>query len=101
MLLSECSEPHRHMLLSTLDLFRQNYGRYGIPAVNVEFMEQIHGLFAAAQQANAPFIVQTTPMARDYAGADMLIAMISSAARTYHRTVFAIHLDHGHEAHIR
>ncbi len=88
------------MLLSTRDLFRKCYGRYGIAAVNIEFMEQIHGLFAAAQQANAPFIVQTTPAARDYAGADMLISMISSAARIYPKTIFAIHLDHGYEAHI-
>lgn len=88
------------MLLSTIDLFSQCYGRYGIPAVNVEFMEQIHGLFAAAQRANAPFIVQTTPVARDYAGSDMLIAMISSAARIYPKTVFALHLDHGYEKHI-
>lgn len=88
------------MLLSTRDLFRQCYSRYGIAAVNVEFMEQIHGLFAAAQHANAPFIVQTTPVARDYAGADMLMAMISSAAKMYPKTVFAIHLDHGNETHI-
>lgn len=88
------------MLLSTRDLFRKCYGKYGIVAVNVEFMEQIHGLFSAAQQANAPFIVQTTPVARDYAGAEMLIAMISSAAKTYPNTVFAIHLDHGYETHI-
>ena len=88
------------MLLSTKDLYKNCYAQYGIAAVNVEFMEQIHGLFAAAQEANAPFIVQTTPAARDYAGADMLISMISSAARIYPKTVFAIHLDHGYEAHI-
>ena len=88
------------MVLSTKDLFKHCYGHYGIPAVNVEFMEQVHGLFAAAQQAAAPFIVQTTPAARDYAGADMLMSMISSAARTYPRTVFAVHLDHGYEEHI-
>ncbi len=88
------------MLLSTRDLFKRCYGRYGIAAVNVEFMEQVHGLFSAAQYAHAPFIVQTTPAARDYAGADMLISMIKSAARIYPRTVFAIHLDHGCESHI-
>lgn len=88
------------MLLTTKQLFQKCYGRYAIPAVNVFFMEEIHGLFAAAQEANAPFIVQTTPFARDYAHADMLLSMIESAARIYPKTVFAIHMDHGYESHI-
>lgn len=88
------------MLLTTKQLFQKCYGRYAIPAVNVFFMEEIHGLFAAAQEANAPFIVQTTPFARDYAQADMLLSMIESAARIYPKSVFAIHMDHGYESHI-
>lgn len=88
------------MLLTTKELFEKCYGRYAIPAVNVFFMEEIHGLFAAAQEADAPFIVQTTPFARDYANADMLLSMIQSAARIYPETVFAIHMDHGYEEHI-
>lgn len=88
------------MRLTTADLFRKCYGNYAIPAVNVEFMEQIHGLFAAAEQANAPFIVQTTPMARNYAQPEMMLAMIDAAARIYPRAVFALHLDHGVEDHI-
>jgi len=88
------------MLVTTKQLFQKCYGRYAVPAVNVFFMEEIHGLFAAAQEANAPFIVQTTPFARDYAHADMLLSMIQSAARIYPRTVFAIHMDHGNEEHI-
>jgi fructose-bisphosphate aldolase class II len=71
-----------------------------VPAVNVFFMEEIHGLFAAAQEAKAPFIVQTTPFARDYANAHMLLAMIQAAAKIYPQTVYAVHLDHGYEAHI-
>jgi fructose-bisphosphate aldolase class II len=62
-------------------------------------MEQVHGLFSAAQKASAPFIVQTTPVARNYAGAEMLLAMISAAAKIYPDTVFAIHLDHGNLEH--
>lgn len=88
------------MLLTSKELFTKCYGRYAIPAVNVFFMEEIHGLFSAAQAADAPFIVQTTPFARDYAKADMLLAMIGAAARIYPRTVYAVHLDHGYEAHI-
>ncbi|MGN6491312.1 MAG: class II fructose-bisphosphate aldolase [Agriterribacter sp.] len=88
------------MLLTTKQLFNKCYGSYAIAAVNVFFMEEIHGLFAAAQEAKAPFIVQTTPFARDYANAKMLLAMIKTAAEIYPDTVYAVHLDHGYEAHI-
>jgi len=87
------------MKVTTNKIFKNCYGRYGIAAVNVWCMEQVHGLFSAAQKANAPFIVQTTPVARNYAGAEMLIAMISAAAKIYPDTVFAIHLDHGNLEH--
>lgn len=88
------------MLLTTKQLFNKCYGSYAIAAVNVFFMEEIHGLFAAAQQAKAPFIVQTTPFARDYANAKMLLAMIKAASEIYPDTVYAVHVDHGVEAHI-
>ncbi len=87
------------MIVSTKDIFQKSYGRYGVAAVNVWCMEQIHGLFGAAQRANAPFIVQTTPVARNYAGPGMLLSMISAAAKIYPKTVFAIHLDHGNKEH--
>ncbi|MCE7059549.1 class II fructose-bisphosphate aldolase [Dyadobacter sp. CY343] len=88
------------MLLTTKQLFTQCYSRYAIPAVNVFFMEEIHGLFAAAQEAQAPFIVQTTPFARDYAHPEMLLSMIGAAARIYPDVTYAIHMDHGYEGHI-
>jgi len=87
------------MLVSTRDIFRSCYGRYAVAAVNVWNMEQIHGLFSAAQKARAPFIVQTTPVARNYANPGMLISMISAAASIYPDTLFAIHLDHGNREH--
>lgn len=88
------------MLVTSKQLFENCYGKYGIAAVNVEFMEQILGLFAAAEEANAPFIIQTTPAARNYATPDMLVSMIKSAARLYPKVVFALHMDHGVEEHI-
>lgn len=87
------------MVVSASELFKKCYGRYGIAAVNIWCMEQVHGLFSAAQKANAPFIVQTTPVARNYAGAEMLLAMISAASKIYPKTVFAVHLDHGNMEH--
>lgn len=88
------------MLLTAKQLFDKCYGKYAIAAVNVFFMEEIHGLFSAAQAARAPFIVQTTPFARDYANARMLLAMIDAAAEIYPDVVYAVHLDHGFESHI-
>lgn len=83
------------MVVSTKDIFKNCYGKYGIAAVNVWDMEMILALFSAAEKANSPFIVQTTPVARNYATPEMLISMISAAAKVYPKTVFAIHLDHG------
>ena len=88
------------MKVTAKRLFDHCYGRYAIAAVNVEFMEQILGLFAAAEAANAPFIVQTTPAARNYATPKMLVSMIKAAARLHPKTVFALHMDHGNEEHI-
>ena len=87
------------MVVSASELFKKCYGRYGIAAVNVWCMEQILGLFSAAQKANAPFIVQTTPVARNYANPEMLLSMISATSKIYPSTVFAIHLDHGNKEH--
>ncbi len=87
------------MRISTERMFRNCYGNYGIPAVNVWCMEQVHALFRAGVKANAPFIVQTTPVARNYAHADMLLAMVAAAAKIYPSAVFAMHLDHGNLEH--
>lgn len=83
------------MIVSPDKLFKKCYSRYGIAAVNVWCMEQVLALFSAAQKANAPFIVQTTPVARNYAHSKMLLSIISAASEIYSDTVFAIHLDHG------
>jgi fructose-bisphosphate aldolase class II len=59
----------------------------------------VHGLFAAAQDSETPVIVQLTPAARNYAQPEMLMAMITAASNIYPKAVYAIHLDHGTEAH--
>ena len=76
------------------------YGKYAIAAVNVFTMEQVHGLFAAAQESDTPVIVQITPAARNYAHPKMIMAMISAAGNIYPKAVYAIHMDHGVEDHI-
>ncbi|MEH6679092.1 MAG: class II fructose-bisphosphate aldolase [Sediminicola sp.] len=87
------------MVVSPKCFFDNCYGKYAIPAVNVFTMEQVHGLFSAGQRANAPFMVQFTPVARNYAHSRMLSAMVRAAATIYPKAVFSVHLDHGNEAH--
>lgn len=87
------------MLVSPKILFDHCYGKYAIAAVNIFTMEQVHGLFAAAQLSDTPVIVQLTPVARNYAHPKMLMSMIEAAAGIYPDVIFAIHLDHGTEEH--
>src|SRR5690606_22572280 len=87
----------KDMLVSPKTFFRHCYGKYAIAAVNVFTMEQVHGLFRAAVRADAPFMVQLTPMARNYAHPTMLSSMIGAAAKIYPKAVFSVHLDHGDE----
>lgn len=63
-------------------------------------MEQVHGLFSAAQETSTPIIVQITPAARNYAHPKMIMSMIHAASSIYPEALFAIHLDHGTEEHI-
>lgn len=88
------------MTVSPHQLFDKCYQSFAIAAVNVFTMEQIIALFQAASISQAPFIVQLTPAARDYADSQMLLAMISAAAERYPDTIYAVHLDHGVESHI-
>lgn len=86
--------------ISTRLLFDQCYSRFAIPAVNVFTMEQIHGLFQAAQKSSTPVIVQLTPAARNYAHPKMLMAMIDAASVIFPDALYSIHLDHGVEDHV-
>ncbi len=88
------------MLISPGVLFEKCYGRYAVAAINVFNMEQVTGVFRAAESASSPVIIQTTPVARNYAGAGMLLGMIREAAALHPSVVYAIHLDHGNEEHI-
>ena len=87
------------MTVTSKYLFNKCYGRYAIPAVNVFTMEQVLGLFKAGAQANAPFLVQLTPVARNYASPMMMMAMINAAAKIYPKAIYCVHLDHGNEVH--
>lgn len=88
------------MLVSTKRLFDVCYGKFAIGAINVWSMEQILALFCAGEKSASPFIVQMTPVARNYAHGQMLIGMIKAAAKIYPKAVFATHIDHGNEEHV-
>ncbi|MFN4085736.1 MAG: ketose-bisphosphate aldolase [Spirosomataceae bacterium] len=81
-------------------MFQLGYGRYAIAAINVFTMEQILGVFEAAHLASSPVILQTTPVARQYATPTLLLSMIEAASQLFPEVVYGIHLDHGIESHI-
>ena len=81
-------------------LFEKAYGNFCIPAINISNPEQVTALFSAAQKHQAPFIVQTSPAAREYISAKMILSYVETASRIYTNVVYAVHLDHGNESHV-
>jgi len=81
-------------------LFEKAYGNFCIPAINISNPEQVTALFSAAKKHQAPFIVQTSPAAREYISAKMILSYVETASRIYTDVVYAVHLDHGNESHV-
>ena len=75
-----------------LDHAHQN--GYAVGAFNINNMEILQAVIAAAEQEKAPVIVQTSEGAIKYAGIEYLSAMVHLAARKASVPV-ALHLDHG------
>ena len=67
---------------------------YAVGAFNVENMEMVMAVISAAEEMNAPVIMQTTPSTVSYAGLDYFLANVKVAASRANVPV-AIHLDHG------
>jgi fructose-bisphosphate aldolase class II len=70
-------------------------GGYGVGAFNVNNMEQLQGIVTAAQEVQAPVIVQASRGALAYAGPNYLQHMIMAAAETAPEIPIVLHLDHG------
>ncbi|MEA5469731.1 class II fructose-bisphosphate aldolase [Spirulina sp. 06S082] len=68
---------------------------YGIPAYNVNNMEQILSIMQAAEESNSPVILQASRGARSYAGENFLRHLIQAAVETYPHIPIAMHQDHG------
>jgi fructose-bisphosphate aldolase class II len=68
---------------------------YGVPAFNINNMEQLLAIMQAARQAEAPVILQASRGARSYAGDQMLRRMVEAAAETWPEIPICLHQDHG------
>ena len=68
---------------------------YGIPAFNVNNLEQVHAIMEAAQEVGAPVIMQASAGARKYAGETFLKYLIEAAVESYPDIPICMHLDHG------
>jgi fructose-bisphosphate aldolase class II len=73
------------------------YG-YGVPAFNVNNMEQVLAIMAAAAATESPVILQASRGARSYAGDIMLGKMIEAAEVMYPTIPICLHQDHGNDS---
>jgi len=60
---------------------------YGMPAFNVNNMEQVHAIMQAADETNSPVIMQGSAGARSYAGEPFLRHLISAAVEMYPQAI--------------
>ena len=70
---------------------------YGVPAFNVNNMEQVLAIMAAASEADAPVILQASRGARAYAGDIMLAKMIEAVEAMHPAIPVCVHQDHGND----
>ena len=68
---------------------------YGVPAFNVNNIEQVQAIMMAAADVGAPVIMQASAGARKYAGEEFLRHMIQAAVEAYPDVPVCMHQDHG------
>ena len=68
---------------------------YGVPAFNVNNLEQMRAIMMAAEQTESPVIVQASAGARKYAGAPFLRHLIQAAVEQWPDIPVCVHQDHG------
>ncbi len=68
---------------------------YGLPAFNVNNLEQIQAIMQAADELNSPVIMQASAGARKYAGEPFLRHLIEAAIESYPHIPVVMHQDHG------
>ncbi|MDP3481841.1 MAG: class II fructose-bisphosphate aldolase [Sulfuricella sp.] len=68
---------------------------YGLPAFNVNNLEQVQAIMQAADECNSPVIMQGSAGARKYAGEAFLRHLIDAAVEAYPHIPVVMHQDHG------
>ncbi len=68
---------------------------YGVPAFNINNMEQVLAIMEAASEVDAPVILQASRGARSYAGDIMIRKMVEAAEEMYPQIPICLHQDHG------
>jgi fructose-bisphosphate aldolase, class II len=71
---------------------------YGVPAFNINNMEQALAIMTAAAATDSPVILQASRGARSYANDIMLKHMMDALTEIYPQIPVCVHLDHGNEA---
>ncbi|EUC20984.1 class II fructose-bisphosphate aldolase [Paraburkholderia hospita] len=68
---------------------------YGVPAFNVNNLEQVQAIMQAAAVCDSPVIMQASAGARKYAGEAFLRHLVVAAIETYPDIPVVMHQDHG------
>jgi len=68
---------------------------YGIPAFNVNNLEQVQAVMTAADEVGAPVILQASAGARKYAGEALIKHLIAAAIESWPNVPLVMHQDHG------
>lgn len=68
---------------------------YGVPAFNVNNLEQIRAIMEGAKEMNSPVIVQASAGARKYAGPRFIKSMMEAAVEEFPNIPIVMHQDHG------
>lgn len=82
-------------LVTSKEMFKKAYeGKYAVGAFNVNNMEIVQGIISAAQEENAPVILQVSAGARKYANPIYLRKLVEAAVEDSGLPI-VLHLDHG------
>jgi fructose-bisphosphate aldolase class II len=69
--------------------------QYGVPAFNINNMEQVQAIMQAADETDSPVILQASAGARKYAGEAFLRHITQAAVETWPHIPIVMHQDHG------
>lgn len=84
------------MLVAGIEILNKAHkNSYGVGAFNFVNYEMLSAIFEAANEANAPIIVQASEGAIKYLGIDMVTGMVKILSARYAHIPVSLHLDHG------